>query len=309
MNLAEELRLWGPEALELRPDPPSLDDARRYCRRLARSHYENFVVVGLFTPPKLRPAFEAIYGYCRWADDLGDETGDTQRSEALLDWWLRQLDGLYRADAPRPKHPVFVALEPVVKAHGIPRKPFEDLVSAFLQDQKVTRYETRERLVDYCRRSADPVGELVLHLFGAATPENLAMSADICTGLQLANFWQDVVRDLDKGRIYLPQASLADRGLTEVDLRSPPASAQFRRMLAEEVAWTRTLFDRGKPLIRALPGRFGLALRLFHAGGIAVLDAIEAQEYDVLTARPRIGKMKRLRLMARCLAESLIERS
>lgn len=305
MNLAQELEQWGPEALQRQSAPPSPEKARAYCHALATSHYENFIVVGLFTPPLLRPAFEAIYGYCRWADDLGDETGDRAASETLLAWWLSQLDDLYRDNAPPPRHPVFVALAPVIERYAIPRQPFADLVSAFVQDQHVVRYETREQLVDYCRRSADPVGELVLRLFGAATPENLAMSASICTGLQLANFWQDVGRDLAIGRIYVPQTAMTEHGLTEADFRIAPASNAFRRMLAGEVAWTRTLFDQGKPLTQALPGRFGLALRLFHAGGVATLDAIEAADFDVLTRRPRIGKMLRVRLMARALFDSL----
>ena len=305
MNLEQELELWGPEALQRQTAPPSPEQARAYCHRLATSHYENFIVVGLFTPPRLRPAFEAVYGYCRWADDLGDETGDPEASERLLTWWIDQLDDLYRDKAPPPRHPVFVALAPVIRQYAIPRQPFADLVSAFVQDQHVVRYETREQLVDYCRRSADPVGELVLRLFGAATPENLAMSASICTGLQLANFWQDVSRDLDIGRIYVPQSAMTEHGVTEDDFRNAPASPEFRRMLAAEVAWTRTLFDIGKPLTKALPGRFGLALRLFHAGGVATLDAIEARNFDVLTRRPRIGKMMRVRLMAKALLDSV----
>lgn len=308
MNLEQELRQWGPEAAAARAEPPTLDEARLYCRRLARSHYENFVVVGLFTPHRLRPAFEAVYGYCRWADDLGDETGDPARSQRLLAWWLDQLEDLYRPAAPAPRHPVFVALEPVVREFELPRRPFADLVSAFVQDQHVTRYATRGELADYCRRSADPVGELVLRLFRAATPEHLAMSASICTGLQLANFWQDVSRDLAIGRIYVPAADMAAHGVTEADFSRAPATPAFRRMLADEVAWARSLFEHGQPLTRALPGRFGLALRLFHAGGVAILDAIEAQGCDVLTRRPRIGKMKRLGLMARALADSLRHR-
>jgi len=305
MNLKNELRQWGPEAAAARAAPPTLNDARLYCRRLARSHYENFVVVGLFTPPALRPAFEAVYGYCRWADDLGDETGDPAQSERLLAWWLDQLEDLYRPHTPAPRHPVFVALEPVVREFDLPKRPFADLVSAFVQDQHVTRYATRDELADYCRRSADPVGELVLRLFRAATPEHLAMSSSICTGLQLANFWQDVSRDLAIGRIYVPAADLAAHEVTEADFGLVPASPAFRRLLADEVAWARSLFDHGQPLTRALPGRFGLALKLFHAGGVATLDAIEAQDYDVLTRRPRIGKISRLGLMGRALVDSI----
>ena len=308
MNLAHELAKWGPTALAQMPLPPTLAQAQAYCRQLARSHYENFVVVGLFTPPALRPAFDAIYGYCRWADDLGDETGDTRQSEALLTWWLAQLDEIYHQTGPPPKHPVFIALQPVVKQFQIPQKPFQDLVSAFLQDQHVTRYQDLAQLSDYCARSANPVGELVLRLFGAATPENLAMSNDICTGLQLANFWQDVSRDLLKNRVYLPQGSLQRFGLTEADLTKTPASKAFRQMLAEEVAATQSLFDRGEPLTRKLPGRAGLALRLFHAGGVATLSAIRRVDYDVLTSRPRLGKIKQLGLMCKIIGRTIIGR-
>jgi len=308
MNLTQELANWGPAALARQATPPTLATAQDYCRRLARSHYENFVVVGVFTPAALRPAFEAIYGYCRWADDLGDETGDTHQSEELLAWWLHQLDALYNPHADRPRHPVFIALEPVVAQFQIPRKPFEDLVSAFMQDQKITRYQDLAQLTDYCARSANPVGELVLRLFGAATPENLAMSNDICTGLQLANFWQDVSRDLDKNRVYLPADSLSRFALTEADLTKKPASKAFRQMLSEEVARTQALFDRGEPLTRKLHGRAGLALRLFHAGGVATLDAIRRADYDVLTRRPRIGKIKQLGLMLKIMGRSVIGR-
>ena len=308
MKLDQELREWGPDAISRRVAPPSLAESQDYCRQLARSHYENFVVVGLFTPPQLRPAFEAIYGYCRWADDLGDETGDTLESLYLLNWWMEQLDGLYQPDASSPRHPVFVALKPVVEHFGIPRKPFEDLVSAFCQDQSKTRYGTFEELVDYCARSANPVGELVLRLFGEATPEKIAMSNDICTGLQLANFWQDVSRDLEKGRIYLPQESLDHYGVDSADLLKTPATQPFRDMLAAEVQRTRSLFDRGEPLARLLPGRVGMAIKLFHAGGVATLDAIEKSGFDVLTRRPRVGKMTQMRLMARIACGSLLSR-
>lgn len=307
MNLNKELAQWGPITLPTLTSPPSLAEAQAYCRRLSRSHYENFVVVGLFTPPALRTAFEAIYGYCRWADDLGDETGDTAISNQLLDWWLVQLDEIYDQNAPPPRHPVFIALKPVVTQFHIPQKPFRDLVSAFQQDQRVTRYDSFDQLVNYCERSANPVGELVLRLFDAACDENLAMSNQICTALQLANFWQDVSRDLDKNRVYIPAESLARHGLTEADLRQTPASPAFRAMLAEEVARPQQLFNLGEPLTKKLKGRAGLALKLFHAGGVATLEAIRSVDYDVLTRRPRLGKMKQVGLMLRILAQSLFK--
>jgi squalene synthase HpnC len=307
MNLAQELNDWGPEALANRPKPPTLQESQAYCKRLSRSNYENFVVVGVFTPPALRPAFEAIYGYCRWADDLGDETGSIETSSKLLRWWLQQLDSIYQINpAAPPAHPVFIALKPVVEQFQIPIKPFQDLVSAFQQDQVVTHYKTHEQLVDYCERSANPVGELVLRLFHAATPENLILSNDICTALQLANFWQDVARDLDKNRVYLPSETLANFGLNEADLAQKPASPEFREMLAEQVAQTRAMFQRGYPLTKNLNGRARLAIKLFHDGGVATLDAIESVNYDVLTKRPKVGKIKQLKMMIKILSESLI---
>lgn len=309
MQLENELKLWGPEALARQAERPSLVGSLDYCRRLSRSHYENFVVVGVFTPPHLRTAFEAVYGFCRWADDLGDETGSPEKSVELLAWWKQQLEELYTPDAPEPRHPVYVALKPVVKQFHLPIKPFSDLISAFEQDQWKTRFANRLELADYCTRSANPVGELVLRLFGEASEENLAMSNGICTGLQLANFWQDVARDLVKGRVYLPRESMEKYGVSEGDLARVPASDAFRRMLAEEVAVTRTLFDSGRALTEKLGGRVGLALRLFHAGGVATLDAIENCGFDVLTRRPRVGKMTQAGLMARILAGSLLPRS
>lgn len=305
MNLEEELNQWGPEACKRRGDPPSLEESRQYCRHLARSHYENFVVVGFFTPPLLRPAFEAVYAYCRWADDLGDETGDSEQSLALLDWWDTQLTELYAASGSNPMHPVFVALKPVIEQFEIPDTPFRDLLAAFRQDQAVTRYTTFADLQGYCRKSADPVGELVLRLFGQATSENLELSGRICSGLQLANFWQDVTRDYEKGRIYIPQAVMTQFHVDEADIAERNPTEAFCSMMAELVSRTRDMFDQGRPLQARLPGRVGLAIRLFHAGGVETLNAIAKQKYDVLTRRPRIGKMTQSRLMFQILVRSV----
>ncbi len=309
MHLENELNRWGPEALAALAEVPSMEFSQDYCRRLARSHYENFVVVGFFTPPRLRGAFEAVYAFCRWADDLGDETGSTDKSSVLLNWWQEQLEELYCPGSPEPRHPVYIALKPVIDKFRLPIKPFADLISAFKQDQWKTRFENHAELVDYCARSANPVGELVLRLFGEASEENLAFSKDICTGLQLANFWQDVSRDLLKGRVYIPRESMEKHDVSESDLARVPATEAFRRMLAEEVAATRELFHTGRGLTEKLGGRVGLALRLFHAGGVATLDAVEKCGFDVLTRRPRVGKMTQIGLMARIFAGSLLRRS
>ncbi|MFN7768008.1 MAG: squalene synthase HpnC, partial [Planctomycetaceae bacterium] len=194
-----ELTRWGPNSTA---GVPSLADSKGYCRFLATGHYENFPVVSLLLPRSLHQHFYNVYAYCRWSDDLGDETGDPQRALALLQWWRGELDACY---AGQSRHPVFVALSETIREFDIPRQPLVDLISAFEQDQTVREYETYPQLLDYCRRSADPVGRLVLALCRRATAENFIWSDSICTGLQLANFWQDVARDFDIGRIYLPR--------------------------------------------------------------------------------------------------------
>ena len=199
-EFAESLREWGPEAVD-RPTL-SLADAEAWCRRLARAHYENFSLVSCLLPRGLRQHFFNVYAYCRWADDLADEISDRARSLELLGWWRDELAACYNGQS---RHPVFVALSQTIAECSIPAEPFADLISAFEQDQRVFAYDTFEQLRDYCCRSANPVGRLVLHVCGEFSDENAAWSDSICTGLQLANFWQDVARDYDMGRIYLPR--------------------------------------------------------------------------------------------------------
>src|SRR4051794_22415222 len=198
-TFAEELARFGPDA---RHPPLSLSQARAYCARLTHGHYENFSVVSWLLPRRLHRPFHSVYAYCRWADDLADETGGGPRALELLRWWKRQLLRCYEGEA---THPVFIALLPTIRAFRIPPRPFLDLLFAFEQDQLVKRYPSYEQLLDYCRCSANPVGRLVLYLCGLFTPERAELSDRVCTGLQLANFWQDVARDWDIGRVYLPE--------------------------------------------------------------------------------------------------------
>jgi squalene synthase HpnC len=288
------LRRYGPES-NVRVDPAA---AQAYCQRLTASHYENFSVVTWLTPRELRPAFQAIYAFCRWADDLADEVGDPERSRALLAWWRGELAALYRGDV---RHPVFVALRPVVAEFTIPPDPFEALIDAFEQDQRVVDYETYDQLLDYCRRSANPVGHLVLYLGRAFDPSNASLSDATCTALQLANFWQDVARDLRIGRIYIPREDRQRFGVTEADLRAERANEPVRDLLAFEVARTRTLFNLGWPLVDRLPGRLGLSVALFTRGGQAILDRIAAQGYDVLRRRPTLSKLDKWKLIVAAL--------
>ena len=212
MSFSDHLRQFGPGSTVR----VSRDDALAYCARLTATHYENFSVVTWLTPREHRPAFQSIYAFCRWSDDLGDEAGDPAISLELLSWWRTELRAMYEGEA---RHPVMIALAETVRRHDIPERPFQALISAFEQDQRITEYLTYEQLLDYCARSANPVGHLVLYVAGAFSPENARLADMTCSALQLANFWQDVARDLAIGRIYLPREDRARFDYPESDLR------------------------------------------------------------------------------------------
>jgi len=291
-SLIDELAIYGPGAEP--STPPSLQESRCYCRRLAESHYENFTVASFLMPKRLRQHFCNVYAYCRWADDLADETGDAERSLALLDWWESQLDDCY---AGRMSHPVFVALSETIKEFEIPSQPFADLLVAFRQDQRVTRYRTMEDLLGYCRNSANPVGRLVLYLAGCTDERSFELSDSICTGLQLANFWQDVGNDWDRGRIYLPIEWQQRHGYDESMFAKRQCNEAFRAMLAAAVDDAQQRLRAGQPLVWSVPREFRLSIDLFVHGGLTVLDAIRRQEYDVWSRRPVVTKWQKFRLM------------
>lgn len=285
------------------PDtPPTLEEARAWCRRLAESHYENFHVVSWFLPQRLRPHFHSIYAYCRVADDLGDEVGNREQSLALLDLWGAELDACYRGQA---RHPVFVALAETIRACEIPKDPFADLLVAFRQDQIVTRYPTLQDLLGYCRNSANPVGHLVLYACGYRDPERFALSDHTCSALQLANFWQDVRVDYEKDRIYLPLDDMARFGVTEQDIAAGRFSPHFRELMRHEVDYARRMFHAGIPLIGRVDRELAIDLDLFSRGGLEILRAIEQQDYNVLRARPAISKPRKAALLVRALAGRL----
>ena len=292
---ARDLERYGPESQP--GEPPSLGESQRYCRRLARRHYENFTVASLLLPWRLRQHFYNIYAYCRWADDLADETGDPQRSLALLDWWETHLHACYRGQT---FHPVFVALAATIEKFAIPPAPFVDLLVAFRQDQRVRRYEDIGQLLNYCRYSANPVGRIVLHLARCHTPERATLSDMICSGLQLANFCQDVARDWDRGRVYLPQADCRRFGVEETTFARRECNEAFRRLLAAEVDQAEGSLRRGLPLAGLMPAGLQLDVALFAHGGLAILEAIRRQNYDVWTARPQVSKRDKWWLLARC---------
>lgn len=278
--------------------PPTLAEAEAWCRRLARSHYENFSVATWLLPRKLRQHFFNVYAYCRIADDLGDETGDPQLSLRLLDEWEAELNACYDG---APRHPVFVALRETVRQCEIPRQTFADLLIAFRRDQFVSRYESFSDLLGYCRYSANPVGRLVLYVCGYRDPERQQLADCTCTALQLANFWQDVRLDYGKGRVYLPQEDLRHFGVKEDVLAQGRATDEFREMMRFEVARARDWFERGLPLTRLVSRRLALDIELFTRGGQEILNAIEQQAYDVLARRPVVAHRRKLGLLLRAV--------
>jgi len=281
---------------------PSLEEARAYCERLAKSHYENFSVATWFLPRKLRPHFYSIYAYCRISDDLGDEVGNPQQSLALLDEWEEELDACY---AGAPRHPVFVALRPTILACGIPRDPFANLLKAFRQDQTVTRYQTFDHLLGYCVNSANPVGRLVLYACGYSDPQRQQLSDFTCTALQLANFWQDVSVDYEKGRVYLPLDDLNHHGVSEAEIAERRFTPEFREMMRFQVHRARDWFRRGRPLVGMVDRELAIDIELFSRGGEEILNCIEFQDYDVLRSRPAISKSRKLALVASAAVKSL----
>jgi squalene synthase HpnC len=292
-----------PESYRIPATAPSLEEARAYCERLAKTHYENFSVATWFLPRRLRQHFYNVYAYCRISDDLGDEVGDPQQSLELLNQWEAELDACY---AGSPKHPVFVALAETVKECGIPTHEFSDLLIAFRQDQTVTRFEKFEDVLAYCRYSANPVGHLVLYLCGYSDDERQRLSDYTCTALQLANFWQDVFVDYGKGRIYLPLEDLRRFGVTGEDIAMRRATPQFMAMMKFEVERTREWFVRGLPLVKMVNHELAIDLELFSRGGQEILNAIEHQSFDVLRARPEISKSRKLLLVLRAAMGKLL---
>ena len=292
-----------PESYRIPATAPSQEEARAYCERLAKSHYENFSVATWFLPSRLRQHFYNVYAYCRISDDLGDEVGDPQQSLELLDQWEAELNACY---AGSPKHPVFVALAETVKQFGIPQHEFSDLLIAFRQDQTVTRFETFEEVLAYCRYSANPVGHLVLYLCGYSDGERQQLSDYTCTALQLANFWQDVFVDYGKGRIYLPLEDLRRFGVTGEDIAQRRATPQFTAMMKFEVERARDWFARGLPLVKMVNRELAIDLELFSRGGQEILNAIERQDFNVLRARPEISKSRKLMLVLRAAMGKLL---
>ncbi len=275
-------------------------EAEAYCKHVALTHYENFQVASCLIPKLLRQDFFNIYAYCRWSDDCADEAAGPTEALELLDWWQAQLDDLFAGEEVR--HPVMVALRATLSRCDLPKQPFEDLLSAFRQDQHQLRYDSLSQLRDYCRRSADPVGRLVLGLAACASDaECVRLSDHVCTGLQIANFCQDMSRDAAIGRIYAPRDLWSKHAVNEQMLMARTVTSELRSLLRELVSIAREDLLAGRKLSKLVPRWLAVDVRLFAGGGLAILDEIAALDYDVWSRRPTVTKGRKLRLLMRAM--------
>jgi len=294
-GFAAELARLGPEQAY---GPVRSAAAQAYCSRLARGHYENFTVASLLLPRRLLRHFHTVYAYCRWADDLADEAGGGTQALNLLRWWREELLRCYEG---KPRHPVMIALAGTIRRFAIPPKPFLDLLYAFEQDQLIKRYATYEQLLQYCRYSANPVGHLVLYLCESYDEPRARLADHVCSALQLANFWQDIGRDLDIGRVYLPAEDCRRFGYATADLRARRFNPAFAALMHFEVQRTRALFLKGLPLVQRVPAEVRTDIDLFIRGGLAILRRIEKQRYNVWQARPVLSRWQKAALLGGAL--------
>ncbi len=301
-NTVQQLEMFGPDRCEAM----SVEQSRQWCEKLAGGRYENFSVISALVPVSLRADFAAVYAFCRWADDLGDEIGDPERSLELLGWWRRELQDCFSGE---PRHPVFRALEPTIRRHELPMEPFDHLIQAFEQDQTVDRYATWEQLIGYCQLSADPVGRLVLMMCGEERSERVFTLSDcICTALQLTNHWQDVRRDiLERNRIYIPREM---NPIVDFEARLIASAKQgfgvdreflgeSRRVVRACIERTWPMFEKGEKLLAEIGPTTRPVVWLFAAGGQHVLRLIENWNYETTLHRPKLSKVQKLMLVAK----------
>ncbi len=285
MRVEDELAVWGP-GVAASPEC-SLEQAQAYCLELARTHYENFpLLMGMF-PRRLRRPLATVYAWCRWADDLADEVEGQEQSLELLAWWRSELEACFEGT---PTHPVPLALQEVVGEFRLCRQPFDDLLDAFVQDQRVVEYETFEQLLGYCRLSANPVGRIVLALCETETDEAFEHSDAICTGLQRANFWQDLRRDHESGRVYLPLEDCRRFGYDRARLAARTTDDAFLSLMRFEVDRARGLLEQGRSLVTLIPGRMQIVIDLFARGGLVILERVQRSGYQVWDQRPVVGR-------------------
>jgi squalene synthase HpnC len=301
MTLMTANQLDGAPEIYLTPATrPTLLQAQEWCKTLATTHYENFHVATFFLPSALRPHFHSVYAFCRTSDDLGDEVADTATAVRLLAEWRSMLHECF-ATPELSFHPVFVALQPTISECKLPQQPFDDLISAFEADQRYTHHESLATLEEYSRYSANPVGRLVLLVSGYHSDELMRLSDDICTGLQLANFYQDIVEDAERGRRYIPADAMERFGVTNEQLLARRFDASVRAMMQFLVMDARARLLQGQRIVSLVDRELASTLSLFVKGGLAILDAIAAQDYNTLQSRPVVTKAAKLRLLGGAL--------
>ncbi len=297
----------APKAYLMPAVRPTLADAKAWCRQLASSHYENFHVATWFLPKRIRPYFESIYAFSRVADDLGDEVADTATATRLLGQWRMLLNQCYD-DPHASMHPVFVALRQTIEETEAPRQLFADLISAFEQDQRQLRYDSLRMLVDYSRCSANPVGRLVLWVSGYRDESRALLSDQICTSLQLTNFWQDVIEDWERGRRYLPAEEMLRFGVTDAMIAERKFTPEARALMVSLVHCASGMLREGAALLSTVDRELAVTLTLFVRGGQAALDGIVAQDYDVFSRRPSVSKSTKARLLVGALGLKMAAR-
>ncbi len=305
MSAVVDSQLLGAPELYRTPDRrPSLAEAQAWCKTLATTHYENFHVATFFLPAQLRPHFHSVYAFCRASDDLGDEVADTATATRLLSEWRAMLHECF-ASPQLSKHPVFVALQPTIAQCHLPTQPFDNLISAFEQDQVYTHHASLGTLEEYSRYSANPVGRLVLLACRYTSDELMQLSDEICTGLQLANFYQDIVEDAERGRRYIPADAMERFGVSNEQLFARHFDRNVRAMMQFLVDDARARLTRGQRIVTLVDAELAATLSLFVKGGLAILDAIAAQDYDTLKARPVVTKVAKWKLLRGALLGKL----
>jgi squalene synthase HpnC len=304
-GIATQHALLGAPLEYLTPlERPTLAEAQVWCHELASTHYENFHVATFFLPQKVRPHFESIYAYCRVADDLGDEVADPAVATRLLDNWGAMLDECY--DTPeRSTHPVFVALHETIRECNPPRVLFADLLHAFRMDQVKTTYGNWQELLVYSHYSANPVGRLVLWVCGYREESLGLLSDKVCTALQLANFWQDVVEDAERGRRYIPTDAMLRYGVDEGQIEGRVFTPEFGAMMQDLVGRTREMLLEGGAISEHVDTELAVTLNLFRKGGEAILNGIAAEKFDVLRGRPVVSKRRKAWLLMEALVGKL----
>lgn len=282
-----------------------LDAAQAFCTKVAKRHYENFIISNWFTPKHIKQHIQNIYAFCRYGDDLGDDAPHSPEGRtALLNEWMDDLCRAYHSDeepwSGNPRHPILIAVKQTAAEFAIPLKPFQQLIEAFKLDQIQNRYASFQELRHYCIHSADPVGHLFLHVYGHDDAALRILADHTCTALQLANHWQDVGRDLDQDRIYMPLDEMSRFGYTLEMYRARTVNDEWRALMRYQVDRTRTWFSSGEALWSEVDPRLAVDLQMFTMGGVAILDAIEHQGYDTWTRRPKVGRIKQMRMLFKC---------